>query len=185
MTFPRQLITKRFVSVTSAITAALRFSAAAEVIINSTSSGATTNAIRSWDSEIANSVPLRPSYFLGTASKLICKPGANSPTATATPPAPKSLQRRIFLLTSGFLNNRCILRSSTAFPFWTSAAAWITDWVVCTLEEPVAPPIPSRPVPPPTKTTMSPGRGSWRTTWAAGAAAITAPNSMRLASKPG
>ena len=37
----------------------------------STSSGATTTAIRSWDSEIAISVPSRPAYFFGTLSKSI------------------------------------------------------------------------------------------------------------------
>ena len=37
------------------------------------------------------------SYFFNTASKLISRPGANSPTATLTPPAPKSLHLTIFL----------------------------------------------------------------------------------------
>ena len=64
-----------------------------------------TIAILSCDSEIANSVPVKPSYFFKTASRLISKPSASSPTATQTPPAPKSLHLTIFLDTSGFLNN--------------------------------------------------------------------------------
>ena len=183
--FPRHFITRRFVSVTWAITVAFKFSFEAHWIIFSTSELLTTKAIRSCDSEIASSVPLRPSYFFGTASRLISKPGASSPTATATPPAPKSLQRRIILLTSGFLNNLWILRSSTALPFWTSAAAVETDFVLWTFDEPVAPPIPSRPVPPPTRTITSPASGVSRITISAGLAAITAPSSIRFASKPG
>ena len=47
--------------------------------------------------------------------------------------------------------------------------------------EPVAPPQPSRPVRPPSRMTTSPGAGHSRRTLAAGAAAMTAPISMRLA----
>ena len=49
------------------------------------------------------------------------------------------------------------------------------------LEEPVAPPMPSRPVRPPSRMTTSPGSGRSRRTFSAGAAAMTAPISMRLA----
>ena len=93
--FPRHFITMRFVSVTVATTTALRFSAFAASMNFCTFSLRTTTAMRSWLSLIASSVPSRPSYFLGTASKLMSRPGASSPTATLTPPAPKSLQRRI------------------------------------------------------------------------------------------
>jgi len=74
--------------------------------MKSASFSSITIAIRSCDSEIANSVPVNPSYFFKTASKSITNPGANSPTATQTPPAPKSLQRTTFSLTSLFLNKR-------------------------------------------------------------------------------
>ena len=42
-----------------------------------------------WDSEIAISVPSRPAYFLGTLSRSTASPGASSPIATETPPAPE------------------------------------------------------------------------------------------------
>ena len=57
------------------------------------------------DSDIASSVPLSPRYLVGTTSRLISSPGASSPIATDTPPAPKSLHFLIILVTSGFLNN--------------------------------------------------------------------------------
>jgi phosphoribosylformylglycinamidine synthase len=113
------------------------------------------------------------------------EPAASSPTATATPPAPKSLQRLIRAVTAGLRKRRWSFRSSTAFPFCTSAPAVSTDSPVCTLEEPVAPPMPSRPVFPPTRSTMSPASGSSRRTQASGTAPATAPSSMRLARKPG
>ena len=52
---------------------------------------------------------------------------------------------------------------------------------LCSLEEPVAPPMPSRPVRPPISRMTSPGAGVPRRTFARGAAAITAPISRRLA----
>ena len=76
-----------------------------------------TQAIRSWDSEIASSVPSRPSYFLGTKSRLMVTPSVNSPIATETPPAPKSLQRLMSVVTSARRNRRWILRSVRALPF--------------------------------------------------------------------
>ena len=56
-------------------------------------------------------------------------------------------------------------------------------YYVCELEreEPVAPPMPSRPVRPPSRMILSPGAGVSRRTWSAGVAATTAPTSMRLA----
>ena len=143
-----------------------------------------TIAIRSWDSEIANSVPVNPSYFFKTASKFIFNPGANSPTATQTPPAPKSLQRIIFSETSLFLNNLWIFLSSTGFPFWTSAPAVVVVFNSWDLEEPVAPPIPSRPVLPPINKTIWSFNGSKRFTCSFGAAATTAPTSIRFATYP-
>ncbi len=182
---PRQRMTSRASAVTVAITAALRFSALAAAMNAGASFARTTTAMRSCDSDMASSVPLSPSYFLGTASRSMSRPGESSPTATATPPAPKSLQRRIRRVTDGSRKSRWILRSSTALPFWTSAPAVVTDSFVWALDDPVAPPMPSRPVPPPTMTTRSPASGSSRTTEVTGVAAMTAPSSMRLARKPG
>ena len=147
----------------------------------SASSGATTTAMRSWLSEMASSVPSRPSYFLRTASRSISRPSASSPMATDTPPAPKSLQRLMRRVTSPLRNRRWIFRSSGALPFWTSEAMVVRDFWLWLLEEPVAPPMPSRPVRPPSRMTTSPGAGRSRRTLSAGAAPTTAPHSRRLA----
>ena len=93
-------------AVTCATTSAAKFSASAKAINFSASTALTTTAMRSCDSEIANSVPVRPLYLVGTKSKLIATPSANSPIATDTPPAPKSLHFFIKRVTAGFLNKR-------------------------------------------------------------------------------
>ena len=108
---------RRFVSVTSATIVHSRFSSSQYFMNASTSAGAMTQAIRSWDSEMASSVPSRPSYFLGTKSRLMVTPSVNSPIATETPPAPKSLQRLMSVVTSARRNRRWILRSVRALPF--------------------------------------------------------------------
>ena len=104
-------------SVTSATIVVSRFSMLAISRNFSASSFLTTTAMRSWDSLIANSVPFKPSYFFGTLFKSITNPSASSPMATATPPAPKSLQRLMSFAASGLRNNLCSLRSSGALPF--------------------------------------------------------------------
>ena len=161
-----------------------KFSSIQACLINASSLSSITIAIRSWDSEIANSVPVKPSYFFKTASKLIFKPGASSPTATQTPPAPKSLQRTIFSETALFLNNLWIFLSSTGLPFWTSAPAVVVVFNSWDFDDPVAPPIPSRPVLPPINKTIWSFNGSNRLTWSFGAAATTAPSSIRFATNP-
>ena len=143
-----------------------------------------TTAILSCDSEIAISVPSKPSYFLGTLSKLISSPLVSSPIATETPPAPKSLHLFIILATSEFLNNLWIFLSSTGFPFWTSAPAVVVVFNSWDLDEPVAPPIPSLPVLPPINKTIWSFNGSKRLTCSFGAAATTAPTSIRFAIYP-
>ena len=55
------------------------------------------------------------------------------------------------------------------------------DSVLCAFEEPVAPPIPSRPVLPPSKMMMSPGSEVSLCTARLGAAPMTAPISIRFA----
>ena len=130
---------------------------------------------------MASSVPSRPSYFLRTASRSISSPSASSPMATDTPPAPKSLHRLIILVTLGFRNSLWSFRSSGALPFCTSEAMAVRDFMLWLLEDPVAPPMPSRPVRPPSKITTSPGTGRSRRTLEAGAAATTAPHSRCLA----
>ncbi len=72
----------------------------------STSFRRNDTAMRSCDSEMASSVPSRPSYFFGTAFRSMSRPSASSPMATDTPPAPKSLQRRIMRVTLPSRNRR-------------------------------------------------------------------------------
>ena len=178
---PRQYITRRGLSETSATTVASRFSLSACLIKSSRSLASITTAIRSCDSEIASSVPSSPSYFLGTLSRFTTRPSVSSPIATETPPAPKSLQRLIISVTAGLRNKRWILRSVGGLPFWTSAPQESSESTVCSLDEPVAPPQPSRPVRPPSNTIRSPADGRSRRTVSRGAAPITAPISIRLA----
>ena len=59
----------RPVSVMSASATASMFSSAAAAMMKSASSGRTTSAMRSWDSEIAISRAFRPAYFSGTRSR--------------------------------------------------------------------------------------------------------------------
>ena len=153
MVWPFQVMVRRGSAFTCATTVASRFSPAARARNFPASSGATTTAMRSWDSLMASSVPSRPSYFRGTRLKSMSSPSASSPMATDTPPAPKSLQRLMSLEASGLRNRRWSFRSSGALPFWTSAPqVWILS-TVWDLEEPVAPPQPSRPVRPPKRIT--------------------------------
>ena len=182
---PFQCITRRGSSVTVATFTHCRFSPAAIILKSFSFSAEMTHAILSWDSLIASSVPSRPSYFLGTASRSMSRPSASSPMATLTPPAPKSLQRFIILVATPSRKSLCILRSSGALPFWTSAPHVSTECASCALDDPVAPPMPSRPVEPPSIITMSPGSGRSLLTFTAGAAAMTAPTSMRFAAYPG
>ena len=168
-------------SVTAATSVASRFSSLAYAMNSSTSFGSTTTAILSWDSEIAISVPSSPAYFFGTLSNSTRSPSASSPIATDTPPAPKSLHFLIRRLTSSLRNSLWILRSVGGFPFCTSAPHVSIDSSVCTLEEPVAPPHPSRPVLPPRRMMISPGSEFSRMTARLGAAPNTAPISMRFA----
>ena len=178
---PRQRMVRRGSCVTTATAVACRFSLRARRTKVSTSSFARTTAMRSWDSDIASSVPSSPSYFFVTLSKSTSKPSASSPMATHTPPAPKSLQRLISVDTALSRNRRCIFLSVGGFPFCTSAPQVSMDCCVCALEEPVAPPQPSRPVAPPKRTITSPGCGTARTTFSFGEAPITAPISILFA----
>ena len=178
--WPRHSMIRRPESVTSATCTASRFSRRAAARKAGTSLGSRTTAMRSCDSERAISEPSRPSYLSGTRSRWMWSEGASSPMATETPPAPKSLQRLIRRLTAGSRKRRCSLRSVGASPFWTSAEFWRAV-SVCSFEEPVAPPTPSRPVRPPPSTMTSPGAGTSRRTQSRGPAATTAPISMRLA----
>ena len=101
--------------------------------------------------------------------------------ATDTPPAPKSFDFLMREVTSGRRNSRWSLRSSGGLPFWTSLPQVSSDSPVCSFDEPVAPPIPSRPVRPPSMSTTSPGAGRSRRTCEAFTAPTTAPISIRLA----
>ena len=108
--------------------------------------------MRSGDSEIASSVPSRPSYFLGTASRSISQPvrqlaDGHAHPARAKIVAPLDEARK----TSGRRNSRCSLRSvERVCPSAPQRAAFLRwNFSSCALEEPVAPPQPSRPVRPP------------------------------------
>ena len=178
---PFQCILSLFSSVTLATTVDSRFSFRASCINLSASFALTTTAILSWDSEIASSVPSRPSYFFGTFERSMSSPSASSPMATEIPPAPKSLQRRISVVASFDLNSLCNFLSSGGLPFCTSAPHFTSDSAVCALEEPVEPPQPSRPVLPPRRITTSPSSGTSLITFSAGAAPTTAPISSLFA----
>ena len=106
MVCPFQVMTRLGFSVTVATTTASIFSLAQSAIKASASSGRTTTDMRSWDSEMAISVPLRPWYLSGTLFKSISRPSANSPMATQTPPAPKSLDFLIKRVTSPLRKSR-------------------------------------------------------------------------------
>ena len=178
---PLQYILRIGSSVTTATAVASKFSSFDNLMNFSTLSLSSTTAILSCDSEIASSVPSRPSYFFGTLSRSMIRPSASSPIATQTPPAPKSLQRLIIVETSGFLKRRWIFLSVGGLPFCTSAPQVSIELVSCAFEEPVAPPQPSRPVLPPSKTITSPSAGTSRTTLDFGEAPTTAPISRRFA----
>ena len=179
--FPLQVICSLFSSTTFATMLVSRFSSSAYLQNSSTDLGSSTTAILSCDSEIASSVPSSPAYFLGTLSRSIISPSASSPIATDTPPAPKSLHFFISFVTSGLLKSLCIFLSVGALPFCTSAPAVTMESVLCTLLEPVAPPIPSLPVLPPRSTMISPGSEVFLITFSLFAAPITAPISILFA----
>ncbi len=174
-------IVNLLLSVTFATTVVSKSSALANSINLSKFSASITTAILSWDSDKAISVPSIPGYFTGTLSNSINNPSANSPIATETPPAPKSLHFLIILLTFSFLNSLTIFLSNGGFPFCTSAPPISRDSSVCFLEEPTAPPNPSLPVLPPTKSTKSPGSEDSLNTFFFGAAATKAPTSILFA----
>ena len=174
-------ITSLFSSVITATSVASKFSLSAYSKNLSLSFLSMTTAILSCDSDIASSVPFNPIYLTGTLFKSIISPSANSPIATDTPPAPKSLHFFINLVTSLFLNNLCIFLSVIAFPFCTSAAHCSVDFSVCSFDDPVAPPIPSLPVLPPSNITTSSFSGLSLLIFSAGAAPTTTPSSILLA----
>ena len=118
---------------------------------------------------MASSVPSQALVLLGD---LVEVDGQNPRPARRwprrPPPAPKSLQRLIRREASGLRKRRWSFRSSGALPFCTSAPQVSREAVVWDLEEPVAPPQPSRPVRPPRRIHHNPrgaGRsppGRWR-----------------------
>ena len=154
--------------------------------MNSSMSLASTTAdMRSWLSDMASSVAFRPSYFVVTRSRYMSRPSVSSPIATLTPPAPKSFDFFMRRVTSGRRNRRESLRSSGALPFCTSLPHISSDASVCSFDDPVAPPIPSRPVRPPNISTTSPAAGLSRRTSLARTAPATAPTSSLFATYPG
>ncbi len=171
-------------SVTSATWVTSTFSLAQYSMKASLSLDSTTTDMRSCDSLIASSVELRPLYFTGTLSRYMSRPSVSSPMATLTPPAPKSFDFFMSLVTSGRRKSLCNFLSSGAFPFCTSLPHVSSEASVCSFDEPVAPPTPSRPVRPPRSSTTSPGAGLSRRTFSAFTAPTTAPTSSLLATYP-
>jgi len=79
----------------------------------------------------------------------------NSPIATATPPAPKSLHLLMSNENLGSRNNLSNFLSSTGFPFCTSAHRLDTDPESWDTDDHFAHPIPSLPVFPHSMSTIS------------------------------
>ena len=181
MARPLKSIFMRLSSVTTATGVAARFSSAARRINSSCSFASTTTAMRSCDSEMASSVPESPSYLRGTLSRLMTSPSESSPMATETPPAPKSLHFLMRRVASLFKNSLCNLRSVRGLPFCTSAPQVSTECASCALDEPVAPPQPSRPVSPPSRMMTSPAFGFSRYTMSRFAPPTTKPVSSLFA----
>ncbi len=171
----------RPVAVTSATCVDSTFSSRHSSMKRSISLRSTTTAMRSCDSLMASSVELRPLYLTGTRSRYMSRPSASSPMATLTPPAPKSFDFFIRRVTSRRRNSRASLRSSGALPFCTSEPHSSSEFSLCSFDEPVAPPMPSRPVRPPSSRITSPAAGASRRTSSALTAPTTAPISRRLA----
>ena len=118
-------------------------------------------AMRSWLSEMASSVPSRPSYFFGTRSRSMSQAVRELVRwRPNTPPAPKSLQRLISRqasLAAEEALRSCARRARCpSAPRRRRSRCFDTVWA---LEEPVAPPMPSRPVRPPSRMIASPGSG--------------------------
>ena len=123
------------------------------------------------------------SYFFGTLSRLMSRPSVNSPIATETPPAPKSLQRLMRTVTSwrrkrrwiSVPSGRCLLDFSSArfqgfdsvlFRRARRAAAAVAAGLAAEKDDDIA------------------GDGRFADDVAARRCAETAPISMRLAAKP-
>ena len=86
-----------------------------------------------------------------------------------TPPAPKSLHRLIMRVTSAVAEQALDLALLGGVALLHLGWPWSSrDFLLWLLEEPVAPPMPSRPVRPPSRMTTSPGAGRSRTTLSAG-----------------
>ena len=150
-------------AVTSAITVAseVLLGGVAHELLDVTVGDGAGHALR--DSEIASSVPSRPSYFLVTVSRSTYRPSASSPTATETPPAPKSLQRLIRRQSVAAAEQTLQLALDGGVALLDLGARGLDGLGVLGLEEPVAPPMPSRPVRPPSRMILSVGGGALAT----------------------
>ncbi len=155
---PRR-ITIRFVSVTSPITDALVCQRSQSASTASSFSGSTTASIRSWDSETITSKGSRSGFRSGTRSTSISIPtppfSAISALDEVSPAAPRSWSATSSSESSSSRQHSSSFDSSKGSPIWTvgrfsspasSSADASTD----------APPMPSRPVEAPIRTSRLP-----------------------------
>ena len=154
----------------------------AAAIKASASFASTTTAMRSWLSEMASSVPSRPSYFLGTASKSMERPvrqlaNGHRDAACAEIVAALYHQRGLFGAEQAL---QLALYGRVALLHFGAACFQALQLVRFGR-------IPWRrrshrgPVRPPRRITTSPGAGCSRRTFSSGTAPSTAPISMRFA----
>ncbi len=111
---PFQVMHRRFLSVTVATTTASIFSLAAAAIKASTSFADNDSHafLRFANRQLRAVQPLV--FFRHGIPRLISSPSASSPMATLTPPAPKSLRRRIRRVTSAVAEQPLHLRAPPA-----------------------------------------------------------------------
>lgn len=155
---PRQYITRRGLSETSATTVASRFSLSACLINHQ---DLWLQLRRPYVPAIQKSpVPYRQALhifrnFIKIYDQTVSQFTNSNGNAACTEVITALNHRRNSMVAEQTLD----LRSVGGLPFWTSAPQESSESTVCSLDEPVAPPQPSRPVRPPSNTIRSPADG--------------------------
>jgi len=133
-------------------------------------SGGNANTIRSWDSDNHISQGCSPWYLRGTLSSCTLTPVSSpiSLTAEESPPAPQSVMAVYSLSSRATRMASSTIFSVIGLPICTAPPEVTPVSSVSSMEEKVAPWMPSRPVRPPSTTTRSPGRApvGWEPTGA-------------------
>ena len=177
-------MTRRGSAVTSATTVASRFSlVGCGNELRPRPPAATTTAMRSWLSEMASSVPSRPVVFLGHGVQVNGQAVgqlADGDGHAARAEVVAALDQSAGILRGGTGAAACAPRERCpSAPRRRESRGSPALWA---LEEPVAPPMPSRPVRPPSRIDYVAGGGAIRGAHGRpGVAPTTAPISMRLA----